>query len=300
MVLKTTVSLPMKPINQKIVVVGQRVRWNVYCHDGIIFKIDGEQKPETIKPFAGCMTTGGNAQFHIVFKNHMSITPEAIVRGVQWDILDEVATSEEIQTARKECEDAMFRAKEEKRRRQQAFEAATEAAAKEFSWLEKQDGSKKTPWTLAASNIRKELKRAFPDQVFRVTSKSYSGGCSVDIHWTHGPTRAQVTAITGKYENSSFDGMTDCSSPRKTPHNQIFGGAKYVMEKREYENIFLKQLHRALCKEYGKEYQGQCTDIDGEFVDRKAYRLLHEIAMPAKVERFEMVSEEGDLKIKFY
>lgn len=87
---------------------------------------------------------------------------------------------------------------------------------------------------LAAKNIRTELKRAFPGVKFSITSKSYSGGNSVDIHWTDGPTSKEVEAITSKYQQGSFDGMTDSYDyDSDRCWTDVFGGAKYVQEQRD-------------------------------------------------------------------
>jgi hypothetical protein len=85
-----------------------------------------------------------------------------------------------------------------------------------------------------AANIRQELKRAFPGIKFSVRSDVYSGGDSIDIRWAMGPTRAEVEAITGKYQEGSFNCMEDIYENDKddiwTP---LFGGAKYVSASRE-------------------------------------------------------------------
>jgi len=82
-----------------------------------------------------------------------------------------------------------------------------------------------SPGRLAAENIRKELKRAFPLVKFGVTS-DYN---SVDIRWTNGPTSSEVKAIAGKYEAGSFDGMTDSYDYNAdATFGDVFGDPKYV------------------------------------------------------------------------
>jgi len=60
-----------------------------------------------------------------------------------------------------------------------------------------------------AALIRSALSRAFPAVKFSVRSKSYSGGSSVHIGWTDGPTQKEVDAITRRYSTKGFDGMID-------------------------------------------------------------------------------------------
>jgi hypothetical protein len=64
--------------------------------------------------------------------------------------------------------------------------------------------------TDTAKMIRAALKQAFPNTKFSVRSSSYSGGCSIDAHWTDGPTSKQVKRILDRFEGAGFDGMTDC------------------------------------------------------------------------------------------
>lgn len=66
-----------------------------------------------------------------------------------------------------------------------------------------------TPWAAAAKAIRGELKEAFPETKFKVTSTSFSMGDAVDVRWTGGPSVEEVEQFTRKYQYGHFDGMTD-------------------------------------------------------------------------------------------
>ena len=57
--------------------------------------------------------------------------------------------------------------------------------------------------------IRSAVKKAFPNVKFSVRSDSYSGGSSIRVDWTDGPTTKQVNAIASQYEGSGFDGSID-------------------------------------------------------------------------------------------
>lgn len=61
----------------------------------------------------------------------------------------------------------------------------------------------------AAKAIRQELKKAFPNTKFSVTSESYSMGNSVHVYWTDRESEAEVNEIVKKYQYGNFDGMTD-------------------------------------------------------------------------------------------
>lgn len=85
-----------------------------------------------------------------------------------------------------------------------------------------------------AKKIRTALKAGFPSVKFSVRSKSYSGGSSVDVHWTDGPMQDDVDAVLARFSSASFDGMQDL----KTSHGyeyegQIYNGADWVHGQRE-------------------------------------------------------------------
>ena len=67
----------------------------------------------------------------------------------------------------------------------------------------------KTEAAQCAAMIRKELKQAFPNVKFSVTSDTFSMGDAVRIRWEDGPKVEAVDAITGKYQYGHFDGMID-------------------------------------------------------------------------------------------
>lgn len=106
---------------------------------------------------------------------------------------------------------------------------------------------------IAAKNIRIELKSAFPGVKFSVVGKGFSGGNSIDVSWTDGPTSKQVDAITDKYSSGDFDGMTDCYNYRHSAWTEAFGSAKYVMAQRSYSDALAARVIETLIKKYGGE-----------------------------------------------
>ena len=62
--------------------------------------------------------------------------------------------------------------------------------------------------------IRKVLKESFPGVKFSVRGKSYAGGGSTNIAWTHGPNIKQVEGLISVFEGSYFDGMIDYKGSR--------------------------------------------------------------------------------------
>jgi hypothetical protein len=107
---------------------------------------------------------------------------------------------------------------------------------------------------LAASNIRKELKASFPGIKFSVKTQRFSGGDSIDIYWTDGPTVAQVDEITAKYSGGRFDGMTDMyeyNTGEARQFTSTYGSAKYVSTNRTLSTDFLRKAAVITSRETG-------------------------------------------------
>ena len=63
--------------------------------------------------------------------------------------------------------------------------------------------------TDTAKLIRAQLKAKFPGVKFSVRSDIYSGGSSIRVGWTDGPTGDDVEAVTSNFAGGGFDGMID-------------------------------------------------------------------------------------------
>lgn len=244
----------------------------VYCglhggHNGIVYFIHGEQRPETVKSLCGVMITGGHADFDIVFDNgHRSLrVPEGIVRGVQWRILDEepLASAEEIAEAIRFADATDILDKTEEQLTKDRRETERQRLRQEFgSWLTQTKPGQYGSAAQGAKNLKKELARAFPGVKFSVKSSTYSGGDSITVSWNLGPTTKQVEAISGKYQEGSFDGMQDMY---ETNHDNVwpdvFGGAKYVSENRHFPEELQERIERALCELCGVAHTGPYTRL---------------------------------------
>lgn len=83
----------------------------------------------------------------------------------------------------------------------------------------------------AAKLIRKDLKKAYPNTKFSVTSSNFSMGDSVRISWNLGPTIDKINAIVDKYQYGHFDGMTDSY---EYSNCKSFPQTKFVQTQRDY------------------------------------------------------------------
>jgi hypothetical protein len=108
------------------------------------------------------------------------------------------------------------------------------AALKAHPYLKTVQPGEHASAKLGAANIRLQLKRTFPGIKFSVTSDVYSGGDSISVRWSMGPTTKEVEAITAKYQEGHFNGMEDIyENDNSNVWCELFGGAKYVSETRE-------------------------------------------------------------------
>lgn len=85
----------------------------------------------------------------------------------------------------------------------------------------------KSTSAICAKQIREELKKAFPETMFSVTSKNFSGGNSVSIRWENNETQEEVEALVKKYQYGHFDSMQDLYE-YDNKHNGI-QQVKYVL-----------------------------------------------------------------------
>lgn len=104
-----------------------------------------------------------------------------------------------------------------------------------------------------AKMIRAALKEAFPGVKFSVKSSSYSGGASINVSYTDGPSADQVKAITGNFEGSYFDGMTDYKGLNYSSVNgeEVRFGADFIFVNRSYTAPVLTGVVVEVCNLYG-------------------------------------------------
>ena len=102
-----------------------------------------------------------------------------------------------------------------------------------------------------AQLIRKELKQAFPQIKFSVTSSTYSMGDSVRINYLNGVPTKEVEKITDKYQDGHFDGMIDLYEYAPNPEN--LPRAKYVFVNREISPEIKQEVKEHIANMYGLE-----------------------------------------------
>lgn len=108
-----------------------------------------------------------------------------------------------------------------------------------------------------AKLIRTALKEAFPGMKFSVKSSTYSGGASISVGWTDGPTVKMVDSVVGVFEGSYFDGMTDYkgSTYAMIDGEQVRFGADSVHTSRRTTRALLEQVKAMAIRRYGDRFE---------------------------------------------
>lgn len=247
-------TLVKKDVNKIEVVIGTVVTTNLYSLGrGVVYQIYGKQKPETIKQMGGgVMVNGGHAEFDIVHDcgKFTKRLPECILRGVQWEIFDEIADVEEIQRLCAKAEEYEEKEKIEEENNAHLFSAEVERLkiAAEYSQLEQGDCSS---GKLAAKNIRKELKQ-FKGVKFSVRNRHYG---SVNVNWKDGPTLEKVKEIINKYKDGYFNSMQDIDEYSASPFNTVFGSAQYPSAQRSYSDAMIGKAIEKIISAYGLKFE---------------------------------------------
>lgn len=116
-----------------------------------------------------------------------------------------------------------------------------------------------------AKLVRAALKAAHPGVKFSVKSHTYSGGASMRVGWTDGPTASSVDQLVRLYTGGSFDGMTDMMSYHDSllagpngSFESVHFGADFIFTERTISDDFIASL-LPLVKDNGRdEHSSQC------------------------------------------
>jgi hypothetical protein len=128
---------------------------------------------------------------------------------------------------------AMEAEKRKEQEQQEADKRERLALPEKFPFLVPVSAGVSSGHAAGAKNLKRHLERAFKGVKFRVSSKSYAGGCSITVRWVDGPKMDDVQPILDLYSTRHFDGMQDLETIRDNNHSDVFGGAGYVFGTRE-------------------------------------------------------------------
>lgn len=274
--------------------VGQRVRCSLpYCGFGIVVAIKGEQSPETCQTVGRVGVKGGKASLAVVWENgsRSESVPETLARGsIQWEVLPEVVSAQEVADALALAEKTERDAAEAKARAYREYEEEKTKLAEDaaFSGLKRADQCDEYGTKIAATNLRKLLKKQWPSVKFSV--RMDRGVSSVRVTWTDGPTVAEVKTLAERFKRGSFDSMTDGYNHHRSPFVDLFGGADYVTCQRDMSDALITQAIEAVWQTYsGNVYDlekptpegiasGRFSMVEVPGIDEPVARLVRQTA----------------------
>jgi hypothetical protein len=142
----------------------------------------------------------------------------------------------------------------------------------------------------ASAAIKAELKKEFPNTKFSVTSDTYSGGNSVRISWTDGPTNAEVEKYSSKYQYGQFNGMEDIYE--YTNSREDIPQVKYVQESRSLSNEIIKEVATQL--QTLKIYTTEQLNDYRESPEQEARQIIYKTEIPHNYTGLKVVRNTED------
>ncbi|CAI2533741.1 Uncharacterised protein [Serratia ficaria] len=227
--------------DEKILIIGSVIYTNMYGKGrGAICSIRVGRKLDGVELSQVKLSTREPINFDVVFERGgfsrgLSIS---ILNGVQWKIYDEVITEDEL--TRWVCLSTEMERKDSERKERdreiKIKQIKAISADPRYTYLDK--GVDKYRGSLAAKNIRKELKRYFPQVKFSVRENVHG---SIYIKWMDGPVKEKVNEITCKYKSGGYNGQNEIYEYRTSPFNEVYGSADYIKLNREFSDAMIER-----------------------------------------------------------
>ena len=263
----------------KILSIGQVVSTSL-CNagKGVIVNIHGEQKPKTVNNLSGVISSGGHAEFDIIYFSGEKLhrLPEHILHCPQWQITNEIFEQNDIDALIQKAEEFERAEKMAAEKEREEFNANIEIQRKneKYAHLTQYSKNADSEVKIVGKNIRADLKKHFPKTKFSVRKQYYS---SYYVSWTDGPTVDEVDSIVKKYKTSRFDCYTDYSYNESSPFNVVYGGADYVFTNRQYSDEIIALAIKTLIEKYGESYGFDTTLMTVEnYHQGKLYKIGRE------------------------
>lgn len=134
----------------------------------------------------------------------------------------------------------------------------------------------KTEAARAAIEIRKLLKKKFPGAKFYIRSKNYTGGDSIYITWSLGPTRDMVENAVAKYQYGYYDASEDLYKYSNAREN--IPQVKFVFTTRDYPKDLLEQIMHDINKLFNINAKlSDRVDNDYQYMARQPYAIWYDI-----------------------
>ena len=145
-------------------------------------------------------------------------------------IEDNRKTQEEVDTQTKSNNEAQVKRDEKQAVKMVAEEKESIELLKEFGHMKRYSAGDNSSHALTSSNIKKHLKKQYPGHKFSVKSQSYSGGSSVNVSWTDGPSYTEVDEFVDRFQYNGVMDNTDHVACRTVGNafRSLFGSVGYA------------------------------------------------------------------------
>jgi len=180
--------------------------------------------------------------------------------GIGFYYTDERVSDEVIERSIAHADRIVARGKEIEEEKRVAAERLREKLLEEYSYLERvPQNDYKAARKITGDNIRKELKKHFPNVKFSVRYSSFSGGADYTVRWEDGPMQDAVDAVVKKFQDSHSDFTGDYWDYDPSEFNKLYGGEKFVMAYRSHSEDYADKVlakYEGLTAENWKTYAG--------------------------------------------
>lgn len=236
----------------KILSIGQVVSTSL-CNagKGVIVNIHGEQKNQTVNNLAGVISSGGHAEFDIIYFSGEKLhrLPERILHCPQWQITNEIFEQNDIDALIQKAEEFERAEKMAAEKEREEFNANIEIQRKneKYAHLTQYNKMQDNEVKIVGKNIRADLKKHFPKTKFSVRMRHYT---AYYVSWTDGPTSEQIESLLNKYKTGCFDAYQDYHYSEDTPFTAVYGGIDYIFTHRTMSDEAIQQAIDYLLDKY--------------------------------------------------
>lgn len=107
--------------------------------------------------------------------------------------------------------------------------------------------------TEIAKHVRRTLKEHWPTTKFSVRTSTYSGGASINVRWTDGPTDKMVDSLVGRFQSVSHMDVADLVHHKKVVvgGEEVSSGAHYIFTRRRFSLDHLRGAAAVICVDEG-------------------------------------------------
>ncbi|WP_231489896.1 LPD29 domain-containing protein [Pedobacter sp. Leaf170] len=143
-----------------------------------------------------------------------------------------------------------------------------------------------TEASIVSKTVKKLLTSNFKGIKFSVKSDIFSGGDSVSVKWSFGPTENEVNALIKRFQGGSFNSYEDIYEYNadsyevdKDGNIKVQPTVKYISTSRRTPVI--EEAAKLICEKFNVEYEGYWSKVyenDKSSVSDYAYRIINKMS----------------------